>query len=145
MSWREVKAPRRYRGWVVNATPRPPYPRERDPVPILLEAGWAPRPAWPVAGNLAPTGIRFPARPACSESRKQKWRNKKRRKVGTNKEGRRTTTILQKQPEITLFCLTTLSTPRNIYIYIYINVEVITNEVERMRAKMWKCKRSPLN
>jgi len=29
---------------VVNATPRPLYLRERDPVPIVLEAGWAPGP-----------------------------------------------------------------------------------------------------
>ena len=29
-------------GWVVNATPRPLYSRERDPVPIVLEAWWAP-------------------------------------------------------------------------------------------------------
>jgi hypothetical protein len=27
-------------GCVVNATLRPLYPRERDPVPILQEAGW---------------------------------------------------------------------------------------------------------
>jgi hypothetical protein len=25
-------------GWVVNATPRPLYPRRRDPVPIVQEA-----------------------------------------------------------------------------------------------------------
>jgi len=31
-------------GWVVNATPRPLYPRERDPVPLVREAGWAPGP-----------------------------------------------------------------------------------------------------
>jgi hypothetical protein len=30
-------------GWVVNATPRPHYPRERGPVPILQEAGWVQR------------------------------------------------------------------------------------------------------
>jgi len=30
-------------GRVVNATPRPLYPRERDPVPIVEEAEWAPR------------------------------------------------------------------------------------------------------
>jgi hypothetical protein len=29
-------------GWVVNATPRPLYPGERDPLPIVREAGWAP-------------------------------------------------------------------------------------------------------
>ena len=32
-------------GWVVNATPRPIYPR-KDPVPIVYEAGWAPGPVW---------------------------------------------------------------------------------------------------
>ena len=32
--------------WVVNATPRPLYPWERDPVPIVQEAGWAPGPVW---------------------------------------------------------------------------------------------------
>jgi hypothetical protein len=31
-------------GWVVNATPRLHYPRERAPVPIVQEAGWAPGP-----------------------------------------------------------------------------------------------------
>jgi hypothetical protein len=31
-------------GWLVNATPRPLYPRERDPVPIVQEAGWVPGP-----------------------------------------------------------------------------------------------------
>ena len=29
-------------GWVVNATPRPLYPRERDPVAVVQEAGWVP-------------------------------------------------------------------------------------------------------
>jgi hypothetical protein len=28
-------------GWVVNYTPRPLYPLERDTVPIVQEAGWA--------------------------------------------------------------------------------------------------------
>ena len=28
--------------WVVNATPRPLYFRERDPVAIIQEAGWTP-------------------------------------------------------------------------------------------------------
>jgi hypothetical protein len=36
-------------GWVFNTTPRPPYPQERDLVPVVLDAGWAP--------GLAPTGI----------------------------------------------------------------------------------------
>ena len=44
-------------GWMVSATPRPLYPRERDPVPIVQEAGWAPGPVWTGAENLAPTGI----------------------------------------------------------------------------------------
>ena len=45
-------------GWVVNATPRPLYPRERDPVPIVLEAVWAPGPVWMGAENLTRTEIR---------------------------------------------------------------------------------------
>jgi hypothetical protein len=38
------------------------------PVPIVWEAGWAPGPVWMGAENLAPTGIRSPARPVYSES-----------------------------------------------------------------------------
>jgi len=41
-------------GWVVNATPRPLYPRETDPVPIVQEAGWVPGPVWTGAESLAP-------------------------------------------------------------------------------------------
>jgi hypothetical protein len=33
-------------GWVVNTTPRPLYPQEGDPVPILQEDVWAPHPVW---------------------------------------------------------------------------------------------------
>jgi hypothetical protein len=33
-------------GVVVNATPRPLYPQERDPVPIAQETGWVPGPLW---------------------------------------------------------------------------------------------------
>ena len=40
----------------------------KDPVPIVQEAGWAPGPVWTGVENLAPTGIRFPARPARSQS-----------------------------------------------------------------------------
>jgi len=40
----------------------------KDPVPIVQEAGWAPGPVWTGAGNLAPTGIRSPDRPARSQS-----------------------------------------------------------------------------
>jgi len=34
----------------------------------VLMAGWAPGPVWTGAENLAPTGIRYPDRPARSES-----------------------------------------------------------------------------
>ena len=40
----------------------------KDPVPIVQEAGWASRPVWIGAENLAPTGIRSPDLPARSES-----------------------------------------------------------------------------
>jgi len=43
--------------WVINATPLPfttPPPRDRDPVPIVQEAGWAPGPVWTRVENLAP-------------------------------------------------------------------------------------------
>ena len=42
------------RGWLANATPRPLYPRGRDPVLIVHGAGWAPGPVWTNAENLAP-------------------------------------------------------------------------------------------
>jgi hypothetical protein len=56
------------RGWVVSSTPRPYFTPEKDPVPILQKAGWAPGPVWTGAENLAPTGIRSPVRPARSQS-----------------------------------------------------------------------------
>ena len=40
----------------------------KDPVPIVLEAGWAPQPVWIGAENLALTGIQSPDLPAFSES-----------------------------------------------------------------------------
>jgi len=40
----------------------------KGPVPIVQEAGWAPGPVWTGAEHLTPTGIRFPDRPACSQS-----------------------------------------------------------------------------
>jgi hypothetical protein len=58
--------------WVVKATARPLYPRERDPVPILWEAWWAPGQVWTCAKSLAPTGIRSPGRPALA-SRYTDW------------------------------------------------------------------------
>jgi hypothetical protein len=44
---------------VVDATPRPLYFRERDPVLIVLKAGWKRGPVWTGAENLDPTGIFF--------------------------------------------------------------------------------------
>ena len=35
------------------------YLREKDPVPILQQAGWATGPVWTRRKNLVPTGIRF--------------------------------------------------------------------------------------
>jgi hypothetical protein len=54
-------------GWL---TPLPCrlYPRERDLVPLVQEAGWAPGPASTSAENLAPTGIRSLDRSARTES-----------------------------------------------------------------------------
>jgi hypothetical protein len=37
-------------------------------LPIVQEAGWVPGPVWTGAENLAPTGIRYPYRPARSQS-----------------------------------------------------------------------------
>jgi hypothetical protein len=54
--------------WVANTTPWPLYPWEREPVPIVQQAVWAPWPVWTGAENLAPTGIRSLDRPAPSES-----------------------------------------------------------------------------
>jgi hypothetical protein len=36
----------------------PPPPPERNSVPIVQEAGWAPGPVWTGAGNITLTGIR---------------------------------------------------------------------------------------
>jgi hypothetical protein len=43
----------------------------RDSVPIVREVGWAPRPMWIGAKNLAHTGIQFPDNPTCSASRRK--------------------------------------------------------------------------
>jgi hypothetical protein len=40
----------------------------KNPVPIVQEAGWAAGPVWTGAENFAPTGIRSPGRPPCSQS-----------------------------------------------------------------------------
>ena len=40
-------------GWVANTTPRPLYPKERYPVPILEEVGWVSETVWTGGQNLA--------------------------------------------------------------------------------------------
>jgi hypothetical protein len=49
---------------IVKATPRPLYSRERDPVPVMQEAGRTSGTAWTVAENVASTGIGSLGRPA---------------------------------------------------------------------------------
>jgi hypothetical protein len=55
-------------GWVLKATPRPLYPKERNPVPILKAFVWAPVPIWTGAENFVPIEIRSPDRPFRSDS-----------------------------------------------------------------------------
>jgi len=55
------------RGWGVRVTPLPFFTPGKDPVTIVQEAEWAPRPVWTGTENLAPTGIRSPDRPAHSQ------------------------------------------------------------------------------
>jgi hypothetical protein len=43
--------------WRVSTTPRLLYCRERELVPIVQEAGWAPGQVWADAENLASAGI----------------------------------------------------------------------------------------
>ena len=54
-------------GWS-KPRPLPLYLREREPVPIAKEVGWAPGPVWTCAESVAPIGILSPDRPARSES-----------------------------------------------------------------------------
>jgi hypothetical protein len=56
------------RGWEVSVTPRPLFTPGKDPVPTVLETGWASGPVWTGEENLAATGIRSPDRPARSQS-----------------------------------------------------------------------------
>jgi hypothetical protein len=44
-------------GCVGNAKARLIYPRERDLVPIIQEAGWGPRPLWVGADLASPPGF----------------------------------------------------------------------------------------
>ena len=59
-----MKTHRRSRGIALlfnldaSATPRPLYPRERDPVRIVCDARWAPESVWTGMENFAPAGIR---------------------------------------------------------------------------------------
>jgi hypothetical protein len=46
---------------------------EKDPVPIVQEAGWASGPVWTGAEYLAPTRIRSQDRPTCSKSLYWLW------------------------------------------------------------------------
>ena len=55
------------RGWVVSSTPRPHFTPGKDPVPILQEVGWAPRPVWK-GGKSRPHRDSIPERPARSQS-----------------------------------------------------------------------------
>jgi len=48
--------------------PRLLFTPGKDPVPLVLKTGWTPGPVWTGAENLAPTGIRSPDCPACSQS-----------------------------------------------------------------------------
>ena len=51
------------------STPRPGrFTREKDPLPIVQEAGWASGPVWTSAENLDPHRDSTPERPARSES-----------------------------------------------------------------------------
>ena len=43
--------PRWTRVRAVNDTPRPLYPQKEDPVPIVQDNGWVPRPVWTGARN----------------------------------------------------------------------------------------------
>jgi hypothetical protein len=43
----------------------------KDPVPIVQDAGWAPRPVWTNAVNLVPIGIRSPD---CSDGSEELYR-----------------------------------------------------------------------
>jgi hypothetical protein len=134
---------------VASPTPRPLYPRERDPVPIVQEAGWAPGSVWTAAENLAPTGIRSPDRPARSESlyrlrypgpRYLEVIRKETLQGACVAQRLALTTILCVPPpppprnthcfhcafsiyeqshQLTHFSLTSITSPTNVYIYIY--------------------------
>jgi hypothetical protein len=45
-----------------------PFITGKNTIPVVQEATWTPGPVLIVAQNLTPTGVRFPDRPARSES-----------------------------------------------------------------------------
>jgi hypothetical protein len=53
---------------VVNPAPRLLYVQERDPVPVVQEAGWVSEPVWMGPENVPSTGVRTQDSPARSES-----------------------------------------------------------------------------
>ena len=55
------------RGWVVSSMPRPHFIPGKDPVPIVQEVGWAPRPVW-TGGKSRLHRDSIPDRPARSQS-----------------------------------------------------------------------------
>jgi len=55
------------RRWVVSRTPRPQFTPEKDPVPILREAGWAAGPVW-TGRKSHPHQDSIPEFPARSQS-----------------------------------------------------------------------------
>ena len=55
------------RGWVVSITPWPHFTPEKDPVPILQEAGWVPGPVW-MGRKSRPHRDLILDRPACGQS-----------------------------------------------------------------------------
>ena len=52
---------------MVGSTPRPHFTPEKDPVPILQEAGWDPGPVW-TGGKSRPNRDSIPDRPVRSQS-----------------------------------------------------------------------------
>jgi len=55
------------RRWVVSSTPWPHFTPRKDPVPIVQEAGWAPKPVW-TGRKSHPHQVSIPDRPAHSQS-----------------------------------------------------------------------------
>jgi len=60
------------RGWVVSSTPRSHFTPGKDPVPIVLEAGWAPGPVW-TGGKSRPHRDSIPDRPQPIVTRYTNW------------------------------------------------------------------------